>query len=67
MLSVFQVRLYIQILIGFDMYCSCCLEKFFQSLYSEPVSVVYSSDKAGAAESCEWLHLEVFPREWGLQ
>jgi len=38
--------------------CSSCLGQFFKSLYSEPLSVVYSSDVDRMAP-CIWLHFEL--------
>ena len=50
--------------------CSTCLGLFFKTLYAEPLSEVYSSDK-DKGKPCTWLHLEFHIRgqqlTWALK
>ena len=41
--------------------CASCLQRFFQLLYSEPLSVVFSSDVT-PDQPCVWLHFELYLR-----
>ena len=38
--------------------CACCMERFFTAVFSEPLSVVYSSCR-NASVPCVWLHFEL--------
>ena len=39
--------------------CSVCMERFFSTLYSEPLSVVFSSSR-DCSKPCVWLHFEIY-------
>ena len=45
--------------------CAGCLERFFSAVFTEPLSVVYSSSK-NAASPCVWLHFELYVVGQGL-